>query len=215
MNSQITTEKTIQAETKLQFYSDKAVKLLLLALLLIAAGLILVVIMLMLFKVQNPSPVYFKASERSELIEEVPLDKPNMPSNALLNWVTEIMMTVNTFNFVNVTKVTEEAKEHFTVEGYQSYLLALKNAKVFDEVLNNKYVLRAQPTSSPQITKEGVLADHYLWKIKVVMRFDLRNVDSANTEDADITLLVMRVPTKQSPQGVKILKYDIVLKRPE
>lgn len=214
-NTQESESGTVVAHQQIKYSHDKLGELMLLLLLMGILAFGLFVSLIVLFHLQSPPPAYFKASERRELIEELPLDKPNLPTNALLNWVTETMMEINTFNFVNAANVIEAARENFTQEGYDSYIKALKDAKVFDDVLNHKYVLRAQAADTPQITKEGVLANHYIWKIKSVMRFEYRNFDESLLNDAEITLLVMRVPTTQAPNGVKILKYDIVLRRPE
>lgn len=214
MSVQAAKEDSIGVVGQEKFYSDKLGSLLLMLLLLTGLTVAILGVTLYIHRLKNPAPVFFKSSERGELIPEIPLDQPNMAPNALLNWVTENMMQNFTFNFVNYAKVIESAREDFTTEGYQTYTESLQTSRVLEKVIANKYVLRAQATSSPQITKEGVLANRYLWKIKLTMSFRYKSVTSTVFEDADIILLVMRVPNQQSPYGIKILKYDVVIKRP-
>lgn len=196
-----------------QYHSDKLGALVMLVVFLLVVALGLLALTFFLFRYQSPPPVFFHSSERGELIAEVPLDQSNLTPNALLNWVTENLMENNTFNFVNYPSVIEKAREDFTVEGYESYTKALETSGVLPDVIKNKYVVRASARSAPQITKEGVLANRYLWKIKVLMTFAYKNVNAALYNDAEIILLVMRVPTQQSPYGIRILKYDLTVKK--
>ena len=123
------------------------------------------------------------------------------------------MISVHSFNFVNYSSKLEAARDYFTTEGYESFSLSLQDNHVVDRVVNKKYVFRAYPTAAPQVIKEGVLANHYLWKIKLPMNFQYRNATEGFFELADLTILVVRVPTTQSAFGIKILRYELILKR--
>lgn len=206
-------EKTLKTAYQDKYGADKVFFLVLLFFLLCILAFGILVLGFLLLKNQNPPPVYFVSSERGELITQKALDAPNMPNNELFNWVVESMMAAQTFNFINSERVLENAKQYFTIEGYDSFIKALNNALVISNVRNNKLVMRAQPILPPQITKEGVLANRYLWKIKVSMNFQYRNVTNFYFDKAEIILLVMRVPNEQSPVGIKILKYDLTINR--
>jgi len=156
--------------------------------------------------------VYFQATEAQQLIQDVPLNQSNMSNNVLFNWVAESMMTAHTFNFINYETILENSREYFTRDGFESFLTALNDNKVIEDVRTNKYVLRGVPPNAPQITKEGLLANFYLWKIKIPMVLRYRNVDTDRSIDAEITLLIVRVPTTDAPFGIRILKYDLQIK---
>jgi intracellular multiplication protein IcmL len=196
-----------------KYHSDQLGFLMMILVVMVALVVGFFGLFITVIQLQNPSPVYFPATARNELLPEFPLDKPNIEPNALLNWVTEAMMDSTTFNFVNYNQVLENARDFFTSEGYDYFIKALQANGVIDKVINNKFALRSRPTSAPQVTKEGILANRYLWKIKVKMNFDYRNADNVSSDDAEIVLLVMRVPNSQYPFGVRILKYDLTLKR--
>lgn len=206
-------EETVIVEEKERYGTDSMATLSLLTIMLLAFGAGLLLLAFYIFEIQSPPPAFFKATDRGELIPQVPLDKPNMATNALLNWVTENMMQDNTFNFVNYQQVLERARVDYTAEGYDSFLKALTDAKIIDTVVTNKFIMRASPSSAPQITKEGVLANHYLWKIKLPMQFKYQSMTTGGIDNVEITLLIMRVPTSQSPFGVKILMFNLVNKR--
>lgn len=196
-----------------QYAGDRLGHMLLLIILLAGSTLLMLALLITLQKLRSPTPLFFKASENSQLIGETPLDQPSMSANVLYNWLVEGMIGVHSFNFVNYATKLEDAQEYFTKEGFDSFSLALQDNKIMDRVINRKYVFRALPTAAPQIIKEGVLANHYLWKIKLPMTFQYRNVSENLFDIADLTLLVVRVPTVQSAYGVKILRYELILKR--
>jgi hypothetical protein len=156
-----------------------------------------------------PPPTYFQATELNQLIQEPPLDKPNIQETVLLNWLAEAMMTDHTFNFINYPSVISAANTDFTPEGFASYKAVLTDKKYIDLVVSKKYVLKASATDAPQILLEKPFAGRYMWKIKIPMRFRYQNVTTDESKPVAITVIVMRVPTSQSPLGVSILKYDI------
>lgn len=157
----------------------------------------------------NPAPAYFKATEQGSLITEAPLENANMETNVLLNWVTEGMMLSNTFNFINYQNILDNAKVYFTKEGYDSYTNALTNVKIVDRVIQKKLVLHAVPSDAPQVLLEKPFAGRYMWKVRVPMNFSYQSVTESYFDAMDVTLIVMRVPTTESENGVLILKYDL------
>lgn len=191
------------------YLSDQTPKVALILMLIL--GLVVIFLGTILFFRGSvaPLPTYFRATSQGALIPETPLDKPGISTNELLNWVTEAMMVSNTFNFVNFDRVLDTASHYYTPEGFDSYKTALNNINIPDVVINNKYVLRAIATDAPQLLLEKPFAGRYMWKIKVPMQFRYQNVRMDFQTLMDITLIVMRVPTTQSPNGVLILKYDL------
>jgi hypothetical protein len=206
-------EPTEELVEQSKYQTDRLGQMLLLVVLLSGATLLMLALLIILQKLRSPPPLFFKASQAAQLIDETPLDQPGMNVNVLFNWLVEGMINSHSFNFVNYATKLEAAKEYFTSEGYDSFTLALQDNKVPDRVITRKYVFRALPTAAPQIIKEGVLANHYLWKIKLPMTFQFLNATESLYDLADLTLLVVRVPTTQSALGIKILRYELILRK--
>lgn len=205
-------EPSEELREKTRFYSDRLGYLLLLIILLTGSTLVFVALLVSLQALRSPPPLFFKASESAQLIEEIPLDQQGMTVNILYNWLVEGMINVHSFNFINYGTKIEAAKEYFTSEGFTSFTQALQDNHVLDRIIAKKYVFHAFPTAAPQIIKEGVLANHYLWKIKLPMAFQYRSVTESLFDLVELTLLVVRVPTTQSAFGIKILRYELVIK---
>jgi intracellular multiplication protein IcmL len=202
----------VEAIEQQRFYQDKSLVLSIALLLLALLALGLFALIVLLRSITAPPPVIFEASPLGQLIVEAPLDTPSIKTNELLNWVAQGMMLANTFNYINYPAVTEAAKVLYTKDGFESYLNALKSTELVNKVVQQKLILKAVPTDAPQLLLEKPFAGRYMWKIKIPMRFQYQNVTTDMSDEAEITLVVMRVPTTQAPNGVLILKYDLDLK---
>lgn len=202
-------EAVAQVVEQEKYDYDSYPSILLVILLLAALGVGLFGLFFLLRTAAFPPPTYFPATDLGQLIQEAPLNQAAIQENVLLNWITEGMMDAHTFNFINYPSVMSKAQPYFTAEGYTSYQNTLTTRKIIDRVVNKKYVLKASPTDAPQILLEKPFAGRYMWKIKIPMIFRYKNVTSEDNDSVSITLIAMRVPTTQSPNGVLILKYDL------
>lgn len=205
-------EADVKAVEQDRYHEDKSVRIVLLAMLSMGLTVGIVGLVMILRTSALPPPVYFASSMNGALFPEKPLDQPSLEINELLNWVTEAMMASNTFNFIDFESVMNAANLYYTKEGFESYKNALSNAKIPDTVVEKKFVLKATAMDAPQLLLEKPFAGRYMWKIKIPMQFRYQNVTTDFNNFFDITLIVMRVPTIQSANGVLILKYDLVAK---
>ena len=192
-----------------RFWGDQAPLLRLSCLLLGVLILIWSQINYLLYADFRPSPAVFAANADGSLIQEVPLDSPNQSENILLNWVTDVLMNINTFNFVNLDASLQKARPYFTDEGYQNYQEALSNLKILDQVRSKKLILSAIPLDAPHVLIEKIFSGRYMWRIQIPMHFKYQSVAFVDSERYQITLVVMRVPIKESPLGIAILKYEV------
>lgn len=208
--TQSESEAMVQLTEKKLFTQDHMQSLLWIVLSLGCLTALLVFFSLILFKnMLAPPRLYFQATEDKQIIPEIPLEQPGIANNVLLTWVVEGMNLAHTFNFMNYTAEMEKAKVYFSKEGYEDYVNALNAIELLKRTVENKWVVIAMPTEVPEILKEGPLGNRYLWKVKMPIQFHYRNVTTYRTEEYDLILLVVRVPSTQSPEGVIIYKYEL------
>ncbi len=154
-----------------------------------------------------PVPVIFQSTAEGALIAEQPLDVSNQQENVLLNWVVDLVMTINTFNFVNHETMVQAGNIFFMPAGYTEYQEALKKFKIVEKVLERKLVLKAIPLDAPHVVLEKVFAGRYMWKIQIPLQLKYQSVGFTNNEYYQVTLIVMRVPVSDAPRGILVLKY--------
>lgn len=147
---------------------------------------------------------YFPTTLDGKLVETIPLDKPNLSGAALLQWTVEAMTSAYTFNFVDYRKALQTARSYFTQTGYMQYLNELRNFNTIGLVAEKKYVLSVAPTSAPILLKEKVIDGLYTWYVQLPIVITYTSSREETKEYFSITMLVIRVPTTDSPKGVAV-----------
>lgn len=191
------------------FYRDNFRRMMIvcLALLAIIAGLISYIF----YQEQNkPKPTYFATTSDGKLIKLIPLNQPNLKSNALLQWATEAGTAAYTFNFVNYRKALQDVRQYFTKRGYENFLKALTDSRNLEAVKSKKLVVSAVPTGAPVILKEGATSNgRYAWQVQFPMLLTYQSASDSIRQNIIVTMLITRIPTLESEKGVGIASFVV------
>ena len=191
---------------KLQFH--RAMKLCFgMALALCAVAAVVVVLV-----INKPIPRYFAATPDLRLAPLIPLDKPVLTQQGLLNWVTETITNAVSLDFLEWREKLTRSREHFEEEAFKSFVASLNSSGVLDMIRDKRLSVSATITRAPVIVASGLVAGKATWKIEfplVVSYESSQGVES--TQNLMATVLVCRASTVTSPRGVVI--QQVVLKR--
>ena len=191
------------------FYRDNFRRLMVFCLLLLAiiGGLMGYIYYL---QTHQPTPKYFATTHDGKLIQLVPLNQPNLSTNALLQWAVEAATAAYTFNFVNYRKALQDSRIYFTKLGYQNFLKALTESRNLEAVQTKKLVVSAVPTGAPVVLREGATSGGlYAWQVQFPMLLTYQSASETITQSIVITMLITRVPTLESPKGVGIASFVV------
>ncbi len=192
------------------FYRDSYHRMLsaFLLLLVVIAGLIGFTYFLYLTR---PTPHYFATTPDGKLIEMPALNQPNLQTNTLLQWATSAATAAYTFNFVNYKEALQAVSQYFTTAGYESFLQALKASNNLDAVKAKKLVVSAVPTGTPVILKKGLVRStgQYAWEVQLPLLISYQSVNDILRQDIVVTLLIVRVSTLDSPDGIGIERFIV------
>jgi intracellular multiplication protein IcmL len=188
------------------FYRDSYRKLVLaiLILLLIAAGLVGAIIGLVTIQ---PTPTYFAATDTGRIIPLVPLNKPNLPDKAVLQWASEAAVSVYSYNYVDFRKVFQDNKRYFTAEGWKSFTQALSLSANLDMVKAKKYIVSAVLAAAPVITNQYLLHGRYTWKVQMPLLVTFENATERNDQRFLISLTIRRISTLDDIYGIGITQF--------
>lgn len=156
-----------------------------------------------------PKPTYFATNADGSLVRMVPLNKPNLSTNALLAWAAEAATAVFNYDFVHYREDLQRAQEYFTPAGYQQMLKALQESGNLEAVKTKKLVASAVPTGAPVITKERIINDRYTWEMQIPMAVAYQSGTELIPQKIVITMLVARVPTTESAKGIGIAQFIV------
>ncbi|MCB1784380.1 MAG: type IVB secretion system apparatus protein IcmL/DotI [Alphaproteobacteria bacterium] len=193
-----------------EFYRDGYRSLLKITLLqaLIILGLVCSVYYIVY--VNQKEYVYFATTEDGRLIPMVPLDQPNLSAPALMSWVAQASTEVMTFGFSDYRRRLQEASRNFTKRGWESFTQALQRSRIIEMVEANQQVLTAAPKGAPIMESEGVVNGQYQWTVQVPLILTYQSGAKTSNSGLLVTIVVVRVPRLESPNGVGIEQWVAV-----
>lgn len=189
------------------FYRDGYRTMLRLTVLL--SGIILLLIGAMYYVIHAHQPVdrYFATTEDGRLIPMVSLDQPNLSTPALMSWVAQAGTEVMTFGFNDYRRRLQESSRNFTRSGWESFTKALQSARTIETVEVNQQVVTATPRGAPILQAEGLVNGRYQWTVQLPLILTFQSGSKSQTERYMVTLVVVRVPRLESPNGIGIEQW--------
>ena len=160
--------------------------------------------------VHQPENRYFATTEDGRLIPMLPLHQPNLSTPALMSWVAQSTTEVMTFGFNDYRRRLQESSRNFTHRGWESFTQALQASRLIEMVEANQQVITAAPQGSPILESEGLVAGRYQWIIQLPMVLTYQSGARTRSDSLLVTVVVVRVPRLESPNGVGIEQWIAV-----
>jgi intracellular multiplication protein IcmL len=193
-----------------EFYRDGYRSLLRIAILqgVIIVGLI--VVMMYVVHVHQPENRYFATTEDGRLIPMTALSEPNLSTPALLSWVAQSATEVMTFGFNDYQRRLQESSRNFTRRGWESFTQALEASRIIEMVKANQQVVTAAPRGAPILQSEREHKGRYQWVVQLPMIISYQSGTKTRSDSLLITLVIVRVPRLESPNGIGIEQWVAV-----
>jgi len=170
----------------------------------------LIVAMFYVISVHQPENRYFATTEDGRLMPMVPLNSPNLSTPALMSWVAQSATEVMTFGFNDYRRRLQEASRNFTRGGWESFTQALQRARIIESVVANQQVLTAVPQGAPILESERMVNGRYEWRVQIPMVLTYQSGSKTRSDQWLVTLVIVRVPRLESPNGVGIEQWIAV-----
>lgn len=158
--------------------------------------------------VHQPEDKYFATTVDGRVIPMVSLSEPNLSRPALLSWVVQAATETMTFGFSDYRRRLQESSRHFTKSGWAAFAGELSNDKFIEQIEASSQMLTAAPAAAPIIEKEAITEGRYQWivKLPLVLSYESHS-GGLRTDKWMVTLVVVRVPRLESPNGVGIAQW--------
>jgi intracellular multiplication protein IcmL len=166
--------------------------------------------MFFIIHVHQPENRYFATTEDGRLIPMVPLNQPNLSTPALLSWVAQATSETMSFSFSNYRRNLQESSRFFTRDGWSSFSKALQDARIIESIEANTQEVTAVPRGAPILVKEAVVNGQYQWQVQIPMLLSYVSGGKKRDDQWLITVVVVRVPRLESPNGVGIAQWVAV-----
>lgn len=155
----------------------------------------------------QPENRYFATTEDGRLIPMLPLNQPNLSTPALLSWVAQASTEVMTFGFNDYRRRLQEASRNFTKTGWESFTKALQESRIIETVETNQQVITAAPSGAPIVESEGLFNERYQWVVQIPLVVTYQSGTKTRSSRLLATLVVVRVPRLESPNGIGIEQW--------
>lgn len=170
----------------------------------------LIAAMFFVIHVHQPENRYFATTEDGRLIPMVSLTQPNLSNPALMSWVAQAATETMTFGFNDYRRRLQESSRNFTRRGWESFTGALQAARIIESIEENAQVITAAPRGAPVLQSEGVVNGQYQWIVQIPMVLSYQAGSKTRADNWIVTLVVVRVPRLESPNGVGIAQWIAV-----
>lgn len=137
----------------------------------------------------------------------VPLERPNVSTQALLSWVTLAATATFTFDFVNYKDQLEALKDYFTTDGYDNFVNSLQATGTLSTIEEKKLILSAVSIGPAIVLMEEEQRDKHTWRIQVPLLIRYQSANVNETRKQVIEVLVTQVSTQDAPKGIGIAQY--------
>lgn len=168
---------------------------------------VMIFVMLYVVHINQPDYRYFATTEDGRLIPMVPLSEPNLSTPAITSWAAQAATEVMTFGFHDYKQRLQESSKNFTKTGWAGFERALAQSQILASIEKQLQVLTSVPTAAPVVMEEGVVNGRYQWRIQVPINTRYKSAAAEKNENRIITMLVVRVPRLESPNGIGIEQW--------
>jgi len=179
----------------------------------IAATIVIIGLMIAIFwKIRNPEePRYFQVKIDQGQKQFTPLQALNgrlFSRQDLLMWVQEVVGNVYTFNAITYKqKFDYLLANDFTSDGASSFRQTLDDSQLLNQVITQQVNLTGLVSGQPVILQQGSLMGQYTWKVQMPVLLTFENANQKSTKRILVTVLIVNVPTQQSPQAIAIKEF--------
>lgn len=168
-------------------------------------------------KVKTP-PQYIQLTEDGRIFPVAPLNVESASDGEILNFATESVKWVNTYDYLNWRDQLQSQAHRFTADGWNGYVGELVSSDNLNTVQGQGLVVSAQIDGESMVEKKGVVeqVNSYVWRVKVPVSVSYSSL-SKETQNASsiippqkgvVTLYITRVPLEVNLRGYAIQIYQ-------
>lgn len=186
-----------------EFYRDSFIKVICLIGSFIVAFLALVALSIYLY-LDKPPPVVFPVQKEWRVQPLVALDKPYLSTTDMLQWVSDIMQKVFTYDFNHYDDQLKNASQYFTNDGWKIFLNQLNIYANYNNVQAYKLFVNSTPAGAPILLNEGLLSGRWAWWVQMPININYAGFSPPPNKTLTLQVLVVRVPTLNNLTGIGI-----------
>lgn len=171
-------------------------------------------------KVKTP-PQYIQLTEDGRIFPIAPLNVESASDGEILNFATESVKWINTYDYKNWRDQLQSQATRFTSQGWENYIQELVNTDNLNTVEAEGLVVSSTIIGEPTVEKKGVVekANVYTWYVRVPVRISYSSLQNEKnvakntipSQNGVVSLYISRVPLEVNLRGyaIQIYRFEI------
>lgn len=153
--------------------------------------------------------VYRDQNNQLQMFPLTPLNSPVITRDSLLEWATLAATSAYTYDAARYQQqLNSVTNQYFTTDGGAAFLDTLQTSGVISNVVLKQLTVTAVLQNTPVILKQGMLLGRYSWKVQMPILVTYQGLSGAPTSERIlVTLLIVSIPTWQSPTAIGIEQF--------
>lgn len=177
---------------------------------IISAGVALLGSAMSLYVAVNKDEVvkFVAVNEEGKIVKMVPLSKPNLTDEAVMQWTTKALIETFTFNAYDINfRLNESTSRYFTKQGAKALLDAMDKTGNFDVIVERGLFASIALEHAPLVVGTELIQNRfYSWNIVVPAVITYRSGTNTFTNKVNIELVVTRRSLLENESGLGIYK---------
>lgn len=135
-----------------------------------------------------------------------PLFQANVTNHQLLSFASEATLSAFTYNYNDYRRHFQNtSSQFFTPQGWRQFVTKLRESGNLETVVNNKLLVKAQPTDAAIILSQGMDDGIYSWQIQLpIMLIYQGNGTQPTKQDLVVNIHVRRTGDIEGLNGIAI-----------
>lgn len=167
----------------------------------------------------RPLPKYFATSAEGRILKLVPLNEPLHSNEDIISWASSAAIAAMSYNFLEYKTQLQKAGQYFTDKAFNDYLRSLRDSGNIDLLTQKRLIARPYLEGPPVLDAVGNLSrsEGYakVWRVRLPIATEFVSSSEKIVVHYEVTALVRRVSTLETPKGIKLDSFVINTKRRE
>lgn len=146
------------------------------------------------------------ATAEGRVIPLTPLDEPIMSDAALKSWTVAAVTEAFTLGHHDWRDRLAAVREHFTDEGYESFMTSLEESLLLSRLRDNRQVASAVATGAAVVVDARRFDGRIAWEIQFPMLVTFQAGAKRLDQALNVSAVVIRVPLSDRQRGIGIAR---------
>lgn len=160
-----------------------------------------------------PKTYAFNKTNKTPLVT---LALPKISNDALLNWASQAVSDIFTFNFAdNLDNHFEKVKGYFTADGYAQYMESVKSTGLLNDILSKQlaYAVNSCDVVTVLNQRQTKVAgeDVTIWAVQIPILMQIQSHDPTKLFRYLVTLIIQSGEEVSSDKSIGIASISMVL----